>query len=247
MLGGSFKMGWPGLTTEDPWQVVAVGTFVVDAHEVSVARFRRFWEAGHPAAGAVTYPKGDVVRAALAPEEPATTTDNPLFNWSPLPADRELHPINRVTWQTALAFCAWDGGRLLTEAEWEYAASGREVDGLESGRLYPWGDDEPTCARAQVLDCPSEKTVEVAELEPDGGIFQMVGNVSEWTADIFQPYDGSCWGGALINPLCNGPEDSAHVSRGSSFMSSTHPSVWRIGRSAVSGARGIRCARDPIE
>jgi formylglycine-generating enzyme len=246
--GGSFRMGWPGLTPEDPWQPVTVRTFAVDAYEVSVARFRRFWEAGHPVAAPATYPDGTIVRVERAPEEPAPTSENQLFNWSAQPAGREMHPINRVTWQTAFAFCAWDGGRLPTEAEWEYAASGREVDGLEPGRLYPWGDDEPTCALAQALDCPSANTVGVGGLVPHGGIFQMIGNVSEWTADAFEGYGGPCWDGTLkVDPLCSGPEGGTHVVRGSSFMSYHHPSIWRVGRSSLSGGRGIRCVRDPIE
>lgn len=93
-------------------------------------------------------------------------------------------PVLRVSREEALAFCEFlssvDGlnYRLPTEAEWEYAARG----GLE-GAAYPWGDSPPDETRCNYK---YDQGVPVASYPPNGyGLFDMVGNVQEWTADLF--------------------------------------------------------------
>jgi len=104
-------------------------------------------------------------------------------------------PMVHVSWHEAEAWCRWAGRRLPTELEWEVAASrAPAADGTlaPAKRRYPWGDDAPAAAHAN-LDGRAGGTVDVAA-HPDGdsafGCRQMLGNVWEWTADVFAPYPG---------------------------------------------------------
>lgn len=87
-------------------------------------------------------------------------------------------PVYNVSWDDANAYCQWKGERLPTEAEWERAARGGK-EGLD----YPWGDQpDPKLARFNVAAGPGP----VAKFPPNGfGVYDMAGNVSEWTADWF--------------------------------------------------------------
>ena len=101
--------------------------------------------------------------------------------------DRDDHPMNCVNWRGAKEFCSWVGGRLPTEKEWEYVASGGE------GRTYPWGETpSPSCDVAIMNDggngCRKVKTWPVCS-KPDGnskhGLCDLAGNVWEWTEDCY--------------------------------------------------------------
>jgi formylglycine-generating enzyme required for sulfatase activity len=98
--------------------------------------------------------------------------------WSPR-GRFEDHPVTFVTWYAARAYCAWTGGRLPTEAEWEKAARGRD------GRIFPWGD-EIDCTKANYLDCQAGGSLPVgsrpAGVSPFNGL-DMTGNVWEWVSD----------------------------------------------------------------
>ena len=103
-------------------------------------------------------------------------------------------PVVHVSWYEAEAFCNWGGRRLPTETEWEVAASGELADtGLSARRrYYPWGDQAPTSAAAN-LDWRAGGLVEVGAHGSGDSAFgcrQMLGNVWEWTASDFQPYPG---------------------------------------------------------
>ncbi len=123
-----------------------VSDFRLDRYEVTVARFRRFAAAYSPAlvpSGGGRDPNDpsdlgwDPAWNALLPADAHALTeglkcDAFLQTWTDEPDANELNPINCVTWYEAFAFCAWDGARLPTEAEWNFAASG----GNEQ-RVYP--------------------------------------------------------------------------------------------------------------
>jgi formylglycine-generating enzyme required for sulfatase activity len=125
-------------------------------------------------------------------------------------------PVVCVDWEQAQAFAKWAGGRLPSEAEWEFAArsGGKE-------QKYPWGDEEATCERAVIAaggnGCGRNATWPVCS-KPAGntkqGLCDMAGNAWEWLQDWYHdpyngaPTDGSAW---------ESPAGSLRVLRGGSW------------------------------
>ncbi|OLL72019.1 Sulfatase modifying factor 1 precursor (C-alpha-formyglycine- generating enzyme 1) [Pseudonocardia sp. Ae168_Ps1] len=216
--GGSFLMGTDsaegyGTDGEGPARRVEVGPYLIDTVAVTNARFAEFVAATSyvteterigwsfvfvgflPAALRRTSPRpqqtpwwaGVTGATWSAPEGPGSIV-----------GDRADHPVVHLSHADARAYAAWVGGRLPSEAEWEYAARG----GLEGAR-YPWGDEltpagEHRCNIWQG-DFPVRNTAEdgyratapVTAFAPNGyGLHNTAGNVWEWCADHFGPRSG---------------------------------------------------------
>jgi len=176
--------------------------------------------------------------------------------------DKGAHPINCVAWAMADNYCKKHGGRLPTEAEWEYAARG------SSQRHYPWGDEAPSADRLNACGAECAKwqkehgeAPRMMYEEDDGypttapvgsfpkgasahGLMDLAGNVWEWTADVYAPYTSE----ASVDP--KGPAQGAErVARGGAFNGFmadwAKPAYrWKTNPDTYNHAIGFRCAAD---
>jgi formylglycine-generating enzyme required for sulfatase activity len=157
---GEFIMGHTQFGIERPPHRVKLSSFWIGQTEVTNAAYRQFVEeTGHT---------------------PSAYADDDDFN-------KDDQPVVGVNWDEAVAFCQWAGGRLPTEAEWEFAARGTD------GRLYPWGNDSPKPTRA-VYGHTRSKTATPAKVgskpgdQSPSGVLDMAGNVLEWCSDFAARY-----------------------------------------------------------
>jgi formylglycine-generating enzyme required for sulfatase activity len=112
----------------------------------------------------------------------AATGHRAPFHWKhgKLPESEANQPVVNVSQPEAAAFCAWDGKRLPTEAEWERACRGPQDD-----RTYPWGDEKPTAELAHFGSQEGGPTEVCSKQRNDFGLCDMIGNAWEWTADWY--------------------------------------------------------------
>jgi formylglycine-generating enzyme required for sulfatase activity len=139
-------------------------------------------------------------------------------------------PVVQIAWEDAVAYADWKGARLPTEAEWEYAARG----GLDKSE-YVWGNEafDPDQPQAHIYEgtfpTHAAEPKPVGSHAPNGyGLYDMSGNVWDWTADWFWPdaYQRDPARGVVHNPTGpDGPDPrpgamAAKVLRGGSFLCS---------------------------
>jgi serine/threonine-protein kinase len=210
--GGTFTMGRDNAPNaeESPAHSVTVAPFFIDKEPVTKAQYRRF------------------VSETRKYTIPVSRSDS---GW----------PFTYVSWQGAQDYCGWavPGGRLPTEAEWEFAARGTD------GRLYPWGNSFSSALANSLetgLGHPEPVGLRPKNVSPFG-VLDMSGNVWEWCADAFKPYAGQSSGFAV-------PED-AKVIRGGSFKSDQEHVTTTTRNldhaSILSPIIGFRCAKSRLQ
>lgn len=199
--GGKFLMGSKSAdkSPENP-----IATDEVEAHEVEVSSFY--------------LSKYEVTNAQYKEFITAKKWKAPM-NWKDgvFRPGEDKYPVVNVSWEDATEFCKWLSEkekltfRLPTEAEWEYAARGKQ------GRLYPWGstwnEDVVNCNKDQKKGSPLEVDSPSPRITGDKsefGILAMGGNVAEWTESDFSLYPNSPYKPQKDDPI-------SKIVRGGSF------------------------------
>jgi len=225
---GNFMMGSDnGENDEKPVHEVYLNPFYIDIFEVTNALYDDCVYAG----------------ACQPPKNSSSYSRNNYFE----NANFDNYPVVNVTWHMAISYCAWRNAQLPSEAHWEKAARGN----LES-RPYPWGDNTPVCEKGAKNgakfngngECNSTDTEAVGSYAPNGfGLYDMAGNVWEWTNSLYRPYPYILTDGREKMEL-----SGARVLRGGAFLNGEHflrVSFRRGGNpDLVINLTGFRCARD---
>lgn len=153
----------PLYVDQRPERKATLGDYYIDRYEVTQREYKRFVEATQYA------------------EYPANWVDGEY------PEGLDEHPVTNVSWTQAMAYALWAGKTLPTEEQWEKAARG--VD----GRLYPWGN-EYSKGKTNIEIDGARNTAPVGSYREDVSpyqVYDMSGNVMEWTRDWYAAYPGS--------------------------------------------------------
>lgn len=269
IAGGSYFMGsddvdQPVLRSARPAHKVEVASFCIDINEVTVSDYRACSDNGDckRAHRDSMWPQG-------SKDEEAWSGDRKIYSalCNEGIEGHEDHPVNCVSWSQAEAFCEHRDAGLPTEAQWEFAARGSD------GRVYSWGDGVPDSERMN--GCGAECVAWRAAVElstnpalhesddgyvgtapvgsfPAGksqaGLFDMAGNVFEWTASEFVPFDEAQRLAEAAKAAPDAP--TKRVIRGgafNSFMPAFADPALRFGQveDAHPHAIGFRCAAAP--
>ena len=281
VLGGTFAMGTQTpeipMDGEGPMRSVTLSTFYLHKYEVSNAQYKQFVDATHFLTDSETFGWSFVFEQMIAPSIAATITQAVAGVpwWLPVEGADWLHPegpdrnvvteqrmrepVVHVSWNDAQAYCHWRGGRLPTEAEWEYAARGGKKQ-----RLFPWGNKLMPRGqhRTNIFhgSFPTNNTADdgyvyAAPVDAFGaqnklGFYNMLGNVWEWVGDSWTIQHRRTTT-PVTNPTGPEPATPEKTKKGGSYM--CHKSYcyrYRVAarshNSADSAASnlGFRCAKE---
>lgn len=271
LMGTDDREGFPA-DGEGPVREITLKPFYIDPCAVTNAEFKQFVDETGYKTEAESFGWSFVFHLFIS-EETAATVQNKVQQtpwwWAVNGADwlhpegpdshveeRWDHPVIHVSWRDAVAYCKWAGKRLLTEAEWEFAARGGLVQ-----KRYPWGDElkpggKHMCniwqGKFPVKNNQSDGyagTAPVNAFEPNAyGLYNVAGNVWEWCSDWFSPnYHVK---GKRDNPV-GPPSGDSRVLRGGSYL--CHRSYCNRYRVAArskntpdssTGNIGFRCGAD---
>ncbi|HKO50184.1 MAG TPA: SUMF1/EgtB/PvdO family nonheme iron enzyme [Polyangiaceae bacterium] len=242
-----------------------VSDFSLDTYEITVGRFRKFVEVYAPSmtsAGAGKNPNNpsdpgwDPSWNAKLPADRAALLEaidcsQPYATWHGLNANR---PMNCLSWYEANAFCIWDGGRLPTLAEWNYAA----VGGNEQ-RPFAWGPNAPEAnATLAVIGSYYRGAIGANETDlqviaPVGSIpagngkwghSDLIGNVAEWALDSANDFPVPCADCAGLKADLNRSQNGGHFNsvEGYNLSLAKHSNYTATLHDDYHGAR---CVRSP--
>jgi formylglycine-generating enzyme len=268
--GGSFYRYYDGINLTDKSFPATVAGFYLDKYVATIGRFRAFVNGGMgvrataPAAGAGAHPliagsgwsadwttnlptSLDALNAALK----CSASSDEL--WTDAAAGKEEMPMNCLSWYLAFAFCAWDGGRLPTQAEAMYAAAGGDEQ-----RVYPWGsaalDDTRAaygCRADGLTSCTLADIIPVGSKPAGNGRWNhmdLSGNVwgwlLDWRLDPAHTFIVPCDNCANLAPatyreIHGGGYGSQPAELLAGYSSSNTPSKYFTDI-------GVRCARDHL-
>ncbi len=214
---------------EHPAHPVELGNFRLDRLEVT-----NFW-----------YEKFLTAQPQWRPGKVPEDLADPMYlaHWSNgtfVPGEADM-PVRHITWHAAQAYCEWAGGRLPTEAEWEFAA---RAGGTAQ---FPWGDAPPQPSLANYQQSPHSAPTVVGSYPPTGyGVYDLAGNVAEWVQDEWR----DDYRTAQQAPSTGGDKGQIQrrpaVVRGGSYMSEMFALRTRSRRPqdavSTSAETGFRCA-----
>jgi formylglycine-generating enzyme len=271
LMGSADPEGWP-MDGEGPVREVTLQPFHIDATCVTNEQFNDFVDATHYKTEAERLGWSFVFHLFLSREQLARVTQRVAGSewWCRVEGatwrhpegpgsnikQRWSHPVVQVSWNDALAYAAWAGKRLPTEAEWECAARGGLVQ-----KRYAWGDELTPGGRHQCNIWqgvfPTQNTAEdgyagtapAKSFKANGyGLYNVAGNVWEWCHDWFSRDFHVA--GPRTDPV--GPsEGQGKVIRGGSYLCHhSYCNRYRVGArssntpDSSTGNMGFRCVRD---